>query len=108
MTCRNPPCGKRRRRLANGRLEGCHGFCWGCFHRWDRADRPDVVPPPMTHAERTARATEAKAAAKRERVEDFRLLTRFRGMTCAEAAAMLNITVQTAWSYDRFLRQAVA
>jgi hypothetical protein len=106
-SCRNPDCGKPLARI-KGRLEGCSNLCWGCYHRWDRNGRPDVVPPPMTHAERTALAAEAKALARRERAEDFRLLTRFRSMTCAEAAAVLGVTAETGWAYDRLLRRLEA
>ena len=58
--CRNPKCGKARARQPDGRLEGSLGLCKPCYTRWDRAGRPDEVPEPMSHAERTALSNRVK------------------------------------------------
>ena len=58
--CRNPRCGKARARQPDGRLEGSLGLCKPCYTRWDRAGRPDEVPEPMSHAERTALSNRVK------------------------------------------------
>ena len=60
FTCRNPKCGKARARQPDGRLEGSLGLCKPCYTRWDRAGRPDEVPEPMSHAERTALSNRVK------------------------------------------------
>ena len=61
--CRNPRCGKERKRRADGRLEGACGLCKPCYVRWHRAGKPEVVPDPLTHEERTALSTRAKQQA---------------------------------------------
>jgi hypothetical protein len=62
--CRN--CHKPRRPRANQPgYKGANGYCESCNNRWHAAGcPPEGPPPPMTAAERTARANEIKHAAR--------------------------------------------
>jgi hypothetical protein len=102
--CRNPKCGKARRKLPNGRTEGSRDLCWACHSRWLRAGCPEVIPDAMTHAERTALATEVAREAMRSRLEDYELLLSAR-VDRQEAARRVGVTVKWTYVYDAMLRR---
>ena len=89
--CRNPDCRKPLHRR-NGRQEGSWDYCWGCYHRWDRAGRPATVPPPQP------RGGDMTGGA--ERREEYARL-RDQGWTPAEAAEDMWVSVRTAGRYER-------
>jgi hypothetical protein len=88
---RNPDCRKPLRRR-NGRQEGAWDYCWGCYHRWDRAGRPDMVPPPRPRG-----GDMIDAAGRREEYACWRAL----GWTPAEAADQVGVSVRTRDRYER-------
>jgi hypothetical protein len=102
--CRNPRCGKARRKLANGRTEGSCGLCWACYDRWRDSGRGVDVPDAMTHAERTALAAEAVREAMWSRIGDYELI-RSRGASRPETARRVGVSVKHTYVYDKKLRR---
>jgi len=105
--CRN--CGRPRRRRRNGGWQGAFGWCHPCYRRWRDAGRPGTgPPPPMSPAERTARAAEAVREASRRRLADY-AWSRAAGLTVAQAADDVGLSERTAAErYEPVWRQRIA
>lgn len=104
--CRNPACRKERRRRANEPgWEGAHGYCRACLERWNDAGRPASGPPaPLPLTGRNAAWTGQLTAEREARVAEYASL-RGRRYTNAQAAWRMGISVRTAQSYGRELKQ---
>jgi hypothetical protein len=88
IACRNPTCHTRMRPG-----EPHCGYCRACYGRWDRADRPDVVPesPAGGQPGWPPRGLAASVAARRE---DYAWL-RSQGVSPQEAAERIGLTLRT-------------
>ena len=52
LSCKNPACGKPRRRRPSGKgYEGAYGWCGPCYQRWEYAGRPPSGPPAAYQAQ---------------------------------------------------------
>lgn len=86
--CRNPDCGRPRRR------DRC-GWCIACYDRWRYHGCPEDGPPPPW----------AKVPG---RIEDYLWLRDELGLSRAAAAARVGVTLRTIQRYERRLRMAAA
>jgi hypothetical protein len=97
--CRNPRCGKSRRKLDNGRTEGSRGLCLACVTRWRRANCPAEVPDPIPAA---LRIGPLDAAQRREEYASLR----DRGFTMREARQAVWVAERAGQRYERAWRQS--
>jgi hypothetical protein len=88
--------------------QGARGRCSTCDSRWRKAGcPPGGPPPPLTHAERTARsagpAGAASKAARDRRLAEY-AASRELGFPVAMAAADAGVSEVTGWRYERLLK----
>jgi len=72
-----------------------HGWIVACYHRWQRAGKPEDGPPAVWRS-------------KNGRLEDYAWLTRDQGLSLPHAAGRMGVCERTAWRYEAQLRQRVA
>jgi hypothetical protein len=95
ITCRC--CGKTGYHRGSGYRETCH-------RRWVAAGRPDTGPPPPRAPREIVRLAVQGRGQRAGRVEDYAILRRERGLSLAEAAAALGVSIRTAQRYDADLK----
>ena len=95
--CRNPECGKiRRRRSAREGWEGGRDYCQSCYDRARKAGFPEVLPEPLPSGVHRVRA---------ERREQYGW-QRDNGWLPAEAAYDVGVSGRTAERHERWYRES--